>query len=259
MLTPTAASHLRLIYDQDGLRDPVPSLADMPDRFIKRIPRTRLRKTPDPHFDFDDDEFPEWDAREPCSLGKRATENALNDIGSIAEAISKRHYPNNREMTWPDEYSSKAKVMGKDAGNAFRVEWATLKALTTSLVDSLSDLELKIMLFILNRTWGWKKPREGIPIKHFLTGVFQKGKRVQAPIAKSPSHFNEACKRLEGAGLIRITTARCTSGSVNIYEINVRKVIQIAKQQQQLARKPEESRQSRFRNLNDRELYRTGR
>lgn len=226
---------------------------------VRRIRRTRSRKTPDPLFDFEDSELPDWDSRESCAKVKRQTVEVPNDIGGIAECISQRYYPNHGNMTWPDDYASKGKAMGKDAGDAFRVEWATLKALTTSLVDSLSDLELKIMLFILNRTWGWKKPREGIPTSHFLTGVFHNRKRAQAPIAKSPSHFNEACKRLEGKGLIRITTAHCTSGSVNVYEINVRKVIAMAKQQQLLARKPEESRQSRFRNLNDRELYRTGR
>lgn len=259
MNAPMAANHLRLVYDQDRPQSPLPPSADIPGRFVKRIQRTRLLKATDSLPSFEDDEFPDWDNRESCSSGRRVTVDTSNDYGRIAEDISKRYYPDNGDMTWPDDYPSKAKAMRKDAGNAFRVEWALLKALTTTLVASLSELEFKIMLFILNRTWAWKKPQEGIPTSHFLNGVFHKGRMVQAPIAKSPSHFNEACKRLEGKGLVRITNAHCTSGSVNVYEINVRKVMAMARQQQQSSRKPDESRTSRFRNQNDRELYRTGR
>ena len=202
---------------------------------MKRIRRSRVAEVIEPCSEFDDCELPDWDEGAYGSAAKRATASVSNDIGRIAANIAQRFYPDNGNLTWPEAYSSKAKAMGKDARNAFRVELALNKALTTALVDSLSDLEFKIMLFILNRTWAWKKPREGIPFSHFSKGVFVRGNKVQAPVAKSPTHFHDACKRLEGARLIRITEARCETGSVNIYEINVAKVISRAKQQQRSA------------------------
>lgn len=231
----------------------------MANHSVRRIRRTRSLTPAEAFPEIDDDDLPPWEEIKYSSAGKPSKANSSNDIGQIALAISQRHYPDKGNLTWPDDFSSKAKTMGKDSRDAFRVEWAIYKALTTALIDSLRDLELKIMLFILNRTWAWKKPREGIPTSHFLNGVFLGGKRVQAPVAKSPTHFSDACKRLEKDGLIRITHAHCTSGSVNVYEINVGKVIATARQQQQSARKPEESKSPRFRNQNDRELYRTGR
>lgn len=258
MQTQKSVNHLRLIYDQEKLQSPTHPLTDIASGSVKRIRRTRSPTPTDAFSEPEDFELPAWDEIEQCSTEKRTTADTPNDIGKIAANISRQYYPDSGNMTWPDDYSSKAKTMRKDAGEAFRVEWALYKALTTALVDSLSDLELKIMLFILNRTWAWKKPREGIPNSQFLNGVFLGGKRVQAPVAKSPTHFSNACKKLERERLIKITEAHCINGSVNVYEINVSKVIATAKQQQQAARKLKESKSAQLRSWPDRHLYPTG-
>lgn len=213
------------------------TVADMADGFVRRIRRSRISTAIDAPSALDDWEPPPWGGAEYSSAPKIAKANASKDIGRVAADITQRFYPDNGDMVWPADYSSRAKRMEKEAQDAFLIEWALNKALTNALVDSLSDLELKIMLFILNRTWAWKKPREGIPFSHFSKGVFDKGKRLQAPVVKSPGHFSNACKRLEEVRLIRITEARCETGSVNIYEINVGKVISMAEQQQRSALK----------------------
>lgn len=210
----------------------------MASGFVRRVRRTRSSKTVDTFSEFDDDEpLPDWDEKEDCAAGKRAITDTSNDISKMAVAISQRWYPDDGSLTWPDDYSSKAKAMKNDAREAFRIEWALNKALTTALAGSLGELELKVMLFILNRTWAWKKPRDGIPFSHFSKGVFMNGKMVQAPILKSPDHFHDKCKRLEEKRLIRITDAHCQYGRVKVYEIDVERVINMARQKLRSARK----------------------
>lgn len=206
---------------------------------VRRIRRTRSPKAIEKSSEFDDYVLSDWVDEDLRTATKPITTNAINSIGRIASSITHRLYPVKDDMTWPNDFSSQAKKMKhEDSRDAFRVYLALNQALTTTLIGSLSDLQFKIMIFILNRTWFWKKPREGIPTSHFLKGTFVKGKRIQASIAKSPDHFRDACKSLEERQLIRITDAHCEYGRVNVYEIDVEKVISMAEQQQRTARKP---------------------
>jgi len=208
---------------------------------VKRIRRTRPGKAT-PALSLDDDEFweiPPWDndKRDTTSTDQIAEAGASNDVTKIASAISRRWYPLTSNSRWPESFASRATAMKKDCREAFRVALALTVALTTQLIGRLTDLELKIMLFILNRTWNWKKPREGIPASQFLGGVFHKGIQIQAPIASSPDHLHRACEQLERKGLIRITSALCNHGYVNVFEIDVGKAIQMADSIQRTARK----------------------
>lgn len=209
--------------------------------YVKRVRRSRARVATESSSALDDDWTPPpWNEEEVRKRAKPSENNTTNDIAGIAEDITRRYYPSSGDLTWPKDFSSKAKEMRGEAKGAFRVELALYRALTTVLIDYLGNLEFKIMLFILNRTWLWKKPRDGIPTSHFLEGVFVAGKRVQAPISKSSSHFSEAVGSLEKKGLIRVTEATCKSGVVNVYEINVGRVISIADRIQRSAKKGNE-------------------
>jgi len=208
---------------------------------VKRIRRSRPIKAVPKIPDLDDDEFwdiPRWDeeedVRSSATLGEAVE---ADDIAGIADAISKRWYPQNSDPEWPKHFLSKAQSMKGDRRHASRVAWALMHALTTQLIGHLPDLQLKVMLFILNRTWGWKKPREGIPYSHFQGGVFVKGQQIHSPVAKSPEHLHDACKRLESMGLIRITVAKSDHGNVNIFEINVRGVMKLMQEIQRTARR----------------------
>ena len=115
----------------------------MADGLVKRIRRSRAPAAISPFSVFDDCELPSWGEMQYDSPAKSATANVSNDIGRIAANIAQRFYPDNGNLTWPDDYSSKAKAMRKEAGDAFRVELALCRALTTALVTALVILNLK--------------------------------------------------------------------------------------------------------------------
>lgn len=209
---------------------------------VKRIRRTRPARATSTHSLDDDNHWDigrwEGDDDGAKSTDKIVPTGAPNDIARIAGEIGRRWYPANENPRWPDNFHSKAKAMKKDCGEAFRVELTLTRALTTQLICSLSGLELKVMLFVLNRTWFWKKPREGIPASQFMHGVFIGGRQIQAPIATSPDHLHQACDQLERKGFIRISTASCEHGYVNVFEIDVGRVITMAEGIKLAARKP---------------------
>jgi len=161
-------------------------------------------------------------------------------IVAIASALDRRYYSRaSQNARWPDDFHSKKKTMSsEDRKLAGRVQFALMVALTTQLIGALSALEFKIMLFIVNRTWAWGKPREGIPASQFMDGAFIKGKQIQAPIAKSSDHLHEAWEGLNRKGLIRIDTAPCKYGYVKVYEIGVGEVLRTADEIQRTTRKP---------------------
>lgn len=199
----------------------------MPCGPVKRIRRTRQDKAVPKVLDFDyDDELPPWGGYENVRLTVTLNKFASHqEIADMADAFSLRLYPLKTDPVWPRDFQSGAHELGEDRRCAVRIAWALTQAITAHLTAELSGLQLKIMLYILNRTWVWKKPREGIPYSHFLEGVISKGECFHSPIAKSSGHLHAALKELEKMGLIRISDARTDYEDIKAYEIHVRNVL----------------------------------
>jgi hypothetical protein len=75
------------------------------------------------------------------------------------------------------------------------------------LLDQLTGTELKVLLYICRRTFGWgSKAREGdaISFEQFLNGIIRRDGRVldRGCGVKSPGHLSEALKFLEAQGVI---------------------------------------------------------
>ena len=72
------------------------------------------------------------------------------------------------------------------------------------LVADLSGAELKVLLYIIRRTFGFKKDRDPISFNQFLTGITTKdGHRLDRGCGiKSRSHLSTALKNLEALGAV---------------------------------------------------------
>jgi hypothetical protein len=73
------------------------------------------------------------------------------------------------------------------------------------IMCQLSEAELRVALYIMRRTFGFKKRRDAISLSQFLKGIVTRdGERLDAGCGlTSPTHLSTALKGLEGKGIIR--------------------------------------------------------
>jgi hypothetical protein len=99
--------------------------------------------------------------------------------------------------------------------NVILDEWLTL----------LADQELRVLLYVLRRTKGFRKDSDAISLTQFTHGITTADGRVidQGSGVKSRGHVNEAIKSLQQKGLLQIHKHLDSSGrkAANTYSVVV--------------------------------------
>ena len=104
---------------------------------------------------------------------------------------------------------------------------------TTPTPDDLFDLflstlthaELKVLLYIIRRTYGFKKSSDRLSLKQICKGIVTKtGKRLDSGTGLSRQGAITAVKSLEKRGLIIVERVRTEDGynRINIYRLRFR-------------------------------------
>jgi len=104
---------------------------------------------------------------------------------------------------------------------------------TTPTPDDLFDLflpvlthaELKVLLYIVRRTYGFKKSSDRISLRQICKGIVTKsGKRLDSGTGLSRQGAITAVKSLEKRGLIVVERVRTEDGynKVNVYRLRFR-------------------------------------
>ncbi len=92
-------------------------------------------------------------------------------------------------------------------------------------MPDISHAELKVLLYIIRRTFGFKKQADAISLKQISEGIITKaGKRLDSGAAVDRRTAMRAVKHLEEIGAISIRRARTEDGYnyVNIYSLRFR-------------------------------------
>jgi|GEM_PF-5557620 len=124
----------------------------------------------------------------------------------------------------PDTWNDIARI---NSTRSF-VERTTTRRVYRELAAELPPAQLRVLLFIMGRTFGWQKYAEAIPMQHFLNGfVNGSGELVRdehgailcagSGVAKDET-VRKATRALEDGGLITVFRgARHTITPANIY------------------------------------------
>ena len=92
-------------------------------------------------------------------------------------------------------------------------------------LSTLTHAELKVLLYIIRRTFGFKKACDRISLKQLCTGIVTKGgKRLDSGTGLSRQGAITTVKSLEKRGLIVVERIRTQDGynKVNIYRLKFR-------------------------------------
>ena len=117
----------------------------------------------------------------------------------------------------------------KDKGGIDRFK-GFAKPNTTSCPDEVFDrfltelthAELKILLYIVRRTFGFKKAADRISLKQISEGILTKdGKQLDRGAGVDRRTAMRTVKKLEDRGLIRVKRVKTKDGynSVNVYSL----------------------------------------
>lgn len=68
--------------------------------------------------------------------------------------------------------------------------------LTRVAAEHLSLVEFRVLLFIFDRTYGWRKREEKIPYKHFLNGIEKDGIVYAGKVGVSEKTLKKALRGL---------------------------------------------------------------
>ncbi len=93
------------------------------------------------------------------------------------------------------------------------------------LAPQLLERHLKIMLYVMRRTFGFKKSTDRISISQFLEGITTRdGRQLDRGCGLSKKPLLEGLKELESAGLLTVvrSTNRHDGHEVNEYELHLR-------------------------------------
>lgn len=97
------------------------------------------------------------------------------------------------------------------------------------LLPKLSGAELKVLLYIIRRTWGFKKATDAISISQFTDGIITKDKRVldEGCGIKRRETVIEALNTLEKMGCVTSQKGKETAGdnATSIYSIHFKEVV----------------------------------
>ena len=80
----------------------------------------------------------------------------------------------------------------------------------------LNGAELKVYLYALRHTWGYKKKRDSISREQFMKGIISRGKIIDEGTGLSETAVRDAIKSLRELGLLRVIPH---SNQANEYEV----------------------------------------
>ena len=92
-------------------------------------------------------------------------------------------------------------------------------------LTELTHAELKVLLYIVRRTFGFKKPSDSISLKQISEGIVtRKGKRLDSGAGITRRGAIKAVQGLEKKGLIAVKRIKTDDGynKVNIYALRFR-------------------------------------
>jgi hypothetical protein len=150
-------------------------------------------------------------------------------MAEFAEQVTDKWYSHLRDdepQVWPADYVARIPADNKkDRSKCLLIAYRLLWALASQYIGVLKPLEYRMMCFIVNRTWTWHKPREGISLRQFRDGVFDTttGECLQSGIGNSDAGLIRARNRLRTVLLLHWGYARTTHINTTIcwYEVNV--------------------------------------
>ena len=93
------------------------------------------------------------------------------------------------------------------------------------VMTELSHAELKVLLYIIRRTYGFKRETDSISLKQISEGIITKtGKQLDSGAAIDRRTAMRAVKHLEQKGLITVARVRTEDGYnyVNVYCLRFR-------------------------------------
>jgi len=184
---------------------------------------------------FDDQPLPAWrDLPGNDDGGSNESE-----IAELAATLEAKYYPRASLKFWPKDFRSRAGQIEQQDKVSFRKIYAKIQeAVTAYLINELGELELKLMLFVMNRTLKWSKFWEAVPYSHATEGVFIKQKLIQARLTVNKTHFIGTVEDLIDRKLIREDVANSESGEVRVLSINIRGVLDQAQSVVETTTKP---------------------
>ena len=94
-----------------------------------------------------------------------------------------------------------------------------------TFLTELTHAELKILLYIVRRTFGFKKVTDSISLKQICSGIVtKKGKRLDAGAGLNRRTAQRVVQRLEDRGFITVKRVRTKDGynKVNVYSSRFR-------------------------------------
>lgn len=135
------------------------------------------------------------------------------------------HLRDNENLIWPRDFQPRIPPSNMKArGYCLHIAYRMLWALGSQWIGVLRPLDYRMMCFVVNRTWTWRKPREAISLRMFREGVFdnETGECLQAGLGSNDAGVIRARAKLCGAGLLSYGMARTSVLNVRIcwYEVN---------------------------------------
>ncbi len=95
------------------------------------------------------------------------------------------------------------------------------------LMTKLSEAELRVLLYIMRHTFGYKKDADPISFNQFLHGIVRKDGTVvdEGSGLKSPTHLSKALKSLEEKGIVEVRRSedRHRNKQTTIYALRFRR------------------------------------
>ena len=123
-----------------------------------------------------------------------------------------------------DSLKKKVREIGRYRGFAKPKTTPTPDDVFDLFLADLTHAELKVLLYIVRRTFGFKKTSDRISLKQICGGIVRKnGRRLDGGTGLSRQGAITAVKRLEERGLITVVRVKTEDGynRVNIYKLRL--------------------------------------
>lgn len=163
----------------------------------------------------------------------RMVDGDIIEIVEAANDICVRYpqmYDASIQLAWPRDFVSIAQSMSTLHRKRARIVYGALnKAIISQWMSELTITELKVMLFMLMRTWDWCKPMEGISLTHFTNGFCDSaGVCIQTYASSKRTGIVDAIHGLSFDDLILVRRIRMQSSPhlrINVYEPHVANIL----------------------------------
>lgn len=109
-----------------------------------------------------------------------------------------------------------------------KIHTSLVKAINRVLRSTMTRSDMDLLLFIIDRTIGYSKCKEVIPIRHFEDGIESSGLIIQCPLGMDKKTRNNSMKYLMELGYVSINKVSFEYGEKNEFEINFNKMLKDA-------------------------------